>query len=312
VISGADQRRRSLETGAIAFLRKPVEEHDLKDALSEIAEFLERRVKRLLVVEDDEVQRNNILALVESAQVEVTAVRDAEEALARLDLDEHFDCMVTDLQLPGISGFDLLDKIKERPKLRRLPIIVYTARELSHGEETGLRRLADTIIVKDARSPERLLEETTLFLHQVEASLPEDKLGLIRRGEETDPTLVGKTILVVDDDMRNVFAITAVLERYELRVLFAENGIEALKKIKSEPRINAVLMDIMMPEMDGYEATRRIRKEPGFESLPIIALTAKAMQGDREKCLECGASDYITKPVDSDQLVSLLRVWLYK
>lgn len=312
VISGADQRRRSLETGAIAFLRKPVEELDLKDALSEIAEFIERRVKRLLVVEDDEIQRQNILSLVENTHVEVVAVRDAEEALTRLDNDEHFDCMVTDLQLPGISGFELLDKIKERPKLRRLPIIVYTARELSHVEETGLRRLADTIIVKDARSPERLLEETTLFLHQVEASLPEEKLGLLRRGEETDPTLVNKTILVVDDDMRNVFAITAVLERYEMHVVFAENGLDALKKIKSEPRIDAVLMDIMMPEMDGYEATRRIRKEPGFETLPIIALTAKAMQGDREKCLECGASDYITKPVDSDQLISLLRVWLYQ
>ena len=312
VISGADQRRRSLETGALAFLKKPVEASELKEALGEIASFIERRVKRLLVVEDDAVQRENILTLIGDKSIETVAVQSGEEALEILSSEAHFDCMVTDLKLPGMSGFDLLNAIKDQPRLQRLPIIVYTAKDLSRGEETGLRMLADTIIVKDVRSPERLLEETTLFLHQVEAHLTEEKQTLIRKSAEADPTLSGKTILVVDDDVRNVFAITAILERYDLNILFAENGNQALQKLTEVPNIDLVLMDIMMPEMDGYEATRKIREQAQFEKLPVIALTAKAMQGDRAKCLEAGASDYITKPVDSDQLISLLRVWLYR
>jgi CheY-like chemotaxis protein/HAMP domain-containing protein len=312
VISGSDQRRRSLETGALAFLRKPVEERALKEALEEIGSFLERQVKRLLLVEDDELQRDSILALIGERQIETVAVQSGEDALAQLDTEKHFDCMVTDLRLPGMSGFELLDQIKNRARLRHLPIIVYTAKDLSRREETDLRRLSDTIIVKDVRSPERLLEETTLFLHQVEARLTDEQQTLLRRGIEADPTLRGKRILVVDDDVRNVFAVTAVLERYEMKVTFAENGAQALAKLQEDPSIDAILMDIMMPEMDGYEATRQIRSQERFADTPIIALTAKAMQGDREKCLEAGASDYITKPINSDQLVSLLRVWLYE
>ncbi len=190
IISGSDQRRRSLETGALAFLRKPVEEVALKEALEDIAHFLARQVKRLLLVEDDELQRDSIKALIGERQIETVAVQTGEDALKRLDADEHFDCMVTDLRLPGMSGFDLLDQIKNRPKLRHLPIIVYTAKELSRGEETDLRRLSDTIIVKDVRSPERLLEETTLSCTQVEARLTDEQQSLLRRGSETDARII--------------------------------------------------------------------------------------------------------------------------
>jgi hypothetical protein len=206
---------------------------------------------------------------------------------------------------------DLIREIKDRPSLRRLPIIVYTGKELDEAERAGLERLADTVIIKDVRSPERLLDETALFLHRVEADLPERKRTMLRSLVHGDPALAGKRVLVVDDDIRNVFAITALLEQHEMVILSADNGEEALDKLEAEA-VDVVLMDIMLPRMDGYEATRRIRANPEHYSLPIIALTAKAMKGDREKCIEAGASDYITKPVDPEQLVSLLRVWLYR
>jgi len=219
---------------------------------------------------------------------------------------------VLDLKLPGMSGFDLITAIKERPNSSRIPIIVYTGKELTRSEETKLRKMAETIIVKDVRSPERLLDETALFLHRVESKLPAPKREMLRRVAETDPSLAGKKVLLVDDDARNLFALTTVLEQHAMKVVYAENGQQALDKLKSETDVDVVLMDIMMPEMDGYEATRRIRAQSKYASLPVIALTAKAMKGDREKCIQAGASDYITKPVDPDQLVSLLRVWLYR
>jgi hypothetical protein len=193
-----------------------------------------------------------------------------------------------------------------------MPIIVYTGKELTREEETELRQVSESIIVKDVRSPERLLDETALFLHRVESNLPAPTREMLRRLTETDPALVGKNVLLVDDDARNLFAITTILEQHEMKVVYAENGRQALDKLAERSDIDIVLMDIMMPEMDGYEAMQRIRTERRYSKLPVIALTAKAMQSDREKCIQAGASDYITKPVDPDQLVSLLRVWLYR
>jgi CheY-like chemotaxis protein len=220
--------------------------------------------------------------------------------------------MVLDLGLAEMSGFTLLERIKNEPATQEMPIIIYTGKELSSAEETRLRRYAETIIVKDVKSPERLLDETALFLHRVEARLPEQKRRMLERLHNADSTFEGKTILVVDDDVRNIFSITSVLESYGMEVLFAENGKDAIRVLEENPGVDLILMDVMMPEMDGYETTRAIREMDRFRSLPIIAVTAKAMKGDREKTLAAGASDYITKPVDTEQLMSLMRVWLYQ
>jgi HAMP domain-containing protein/signal transduction histidine kinase/DNA-binding response OmpR family regulator len=312
IISAAGEERRGLELGALAVVAKPAEPEQLAGALQQIEDFLARRVKRLLIVEDDDVQRQAIVELIGEGDVEVRTAASAEEALAALDEGEPWDCMVLDLKLPGMSGMELIKKVKDDPSRKRLPIIVYTGKELSKEEQTGLAQLADTVIVKDVRSPERLLDETALFLHRVEAELPEGKRKMLRALAWGDPMLRGRKVLVVDDDVRNIFAITSVLERHEMDVLYAENGHDAIAKLEQNPNVDVVLMDIMMPEMDGYEAMRRIREQSRFKTLPMIALTAKAMKGDREKCIEAGASDYVTKPVDPDQLVSLLRVWLYR
>jgi CheY-like chemotaxis protein/signal transduction histidine kinase len=310
VISALDDERRGLDCGAIAYLQKPAEKDALEQALERIQTFLERRLKHLLVVEDDEVQRKAIVELIGEEDVATTAVDSAEAALKAIE-SQPFDCVVLDLKLPGMSGFDLMRAIRDRPASRRMPVIVYTGKELDRAEEVELRRLAETIIVKDVRSPDRLLDETALFLHRVQSKLPPPKRDMLRKLTETDPTLVGRTVLLVDDDARNLFAITAILEQHDMKVVYAENGQQALDKLVENEQVEIVLMDIMMPEMDGYEATRRIRAQAKYARLPIVALTAKAMKGDREKCLSAGASDYITKPIDADQLVSLLRVWLY-
>jgi CheY-like chemotaxis protein len=311
VISASDEERRGLECGAIAFLRKPVEVEALEEALGRIRNVVEQRVKRLLIVEDDEVQRKSLVELIGAGDIAVTAVENGEAALAALD-EQPFDCMVLDLRLPDMTGVDLIKQTKTRLASKRMPVIVYTGKELTREEETELRQVSESIIVKDVRSPERLLDETALFLHRVESNLPGPTREILRRLTETDPALVGKTVLLVDDDARNLFAITTILEQHEMKVVYAENGQDALDKLEANESVDIVLMDIMMPEMDGYEATRRIRAQTKHEKLPVIALTAKAMQSDREKCIQAGASDYITKPVDPDQLVSLLRVWLYR
>jgi hypothetical protein len=221
--------------------------------------------------------------------------------------------MVLDLGLgSGTDGFQLLETVKSDPAMAELPIIIYTGKELSPEEETRLKRFAETIIVKDVKSPERLLDETALFLHRVEARLPEQKRRMLERLHNADAVFAGKKVLVVDDDVRNIFSLTSVLEEHGMDVLFAENGKDAIAKLESTEGVDLVLMDVMMPEMDGYETTRAIREQAKFRSLPIIALTAKAMKGDREKCIAAGASDYITKPVDTEQLLSLMRVWLYR
>ncbi|MDB4963350.1 MAG: dhkJ [Myxococcales bacterium] len=311
VISGLDEERRSLQNGALGFLQKPVTAETLQTGLEGIKEFVEKRVKSLLVVEDDPVQQQAITELIGDGDVQTTSVSSGEGALQSLD-EKSYDCVVMDLRLPGMSGFELIERIKADPRHRRLPVIVYTGRELTDEDKGRLHGLAQTVIIKDVTTMERLLDETALFLHRVEANLPERKQRVLRRLAKSDPQLAERNVLVVDDDLRNIFALTSLLEGHKMHVQYAENGRRALAKLEENPNIDVVLMDIMMPEMDGYEALRKIRERPGWKDLPVIALTAKAMKGDREKCLEAGASDYITKPVDADQLLSLLRVWLYQ
>jgi CheY-like chemotaxis protein/signal transduction histidine kinase/HAMP domain-containing protein len=311
VMTVDDDLGRGLKMGAMGVLTKPVSEATLKNAFDQMKAFVERRERHLLVVEDDEIQRQQIVEIVGNHDVHTTAAGTAKEALEKLK-ERPFDCMVLDLKLPDMSGFELLDELKKDPQLRGLPIIVYTARELTKKEETELKKVAQTIVLKDVRSPERLLDEISLFLHRPVAELPEKQRQLLERLHNTDAVLATKKVLVVDDDIRNIFALTSVLERHNLSVLSAETGKEGIETLKNAPEIDVVLMDIMMPEMDGFETIRAIRKIGRFKSLPIIALTAKAMKGDREKCIEAGASDYIAKPVDTQQLLSLLRVWLYR
>ncbi|WP_298912006.1 response regulator [uncultured Nostoc sp.] len=311
ILSVDERQQRGLQLGAITYLQKPVSPEALTQVLTEIKGFIERQVKNLLIVEDDPVQAQSIIELIGNGDVQSTAVGTGAEALLILR-SHHFDCMVLDLGLPDMSGFALIEQIKLEPRLLKLPIIIYTGKELSRREETQLRGLAETIIIKNVRSPERLLDETALFLHRVQANLPPPKRQMLEQLHQTDPVLANRKILIVDDDLRNIFALTSFLESYQMQVLFAENGKDGIEKLQANPDINIVLMDIMMPEMDGYETTRAIHQQQQFRSLPIIALTAKAMPGDREKCIEAGASDYITKPVDTEQLLSLLRVWLYR
>ncbi|MFS0723809.1 response regulator [Paenibacillus sp. 1P07SE] len=311
VISVVDDIQHGLAMGAIAYLKKPTSKEHLEQVFSQIEGFLERNLKRLLVVEDDPTQRNSIVELIGHDDVLITAVSTGREALAELK-NAHYDCMVLDLGLPDISGFELLDAIRQEDGLGDLPVIVYTGRELDKKEELRLKRYAGTIIVKDVKSPERLLDETTLFLHRVEADMPEDKRRMLRKLHNMESIFEGRNILIVDDDVRNVFALSSVLENYKMNITFAENGLEALQQLEKHNDFDLVLMDIMMPEMDGYEAMREIRSMPKFDKLPIIAITAKAMKDDRDKCIEAGASDYIAKPVNTEQLLSLMRVWLYK
>jgi CheY-like chemotaxis protein/signal transduction histidine kinase/HAMP domain-containing protein len=311
IISGADERQRALREGAFAHLTKPVTREVLDSVFTNIRTFIERRVRNLLVVEDDDIERSSIVQLIGNHDVHATAVATGHEALEALDR-ETFDCMVLDLGLSDMSGFDLLEQLRKRGRLEQLPVIVYTGKDLSKREEAKLRRVAETIIVKNVKSPDRLLDETALFLHRIQENLPEAKRRMLEQLRHADPVLTGRTLLIVDDDLRNTFALATALELYQMHVIPAENGKDGLDILTSRPGIDIVLMDIMMPEMDGYTAMRAIRALPQFRQLPVIALTAKAMKGDRELCIEAGASDYITKPVDTDQLISLLRVWLYR
>jgi signal transduction histidine kinase/DNA-binding response OmpR family regulator/HAMP domain-containing protein len=304
-------KTNALRAGAFAYREKPLEKEGLDTMLGEISSFIDRDVRRLLVVEDNDVERNSIVELVGSGDdVDVTALGSAEEAIEALQTQD-FDCMVLDLKLPETTGFKLLEQLKKEERFAKLPVIVYTGKELTRREETRLKKYAETIIVKDARSPERLLDETSLFLHRVEARLPQAKRRMLEQLHSTEGVFNGKKVLIVDDDVRNVFALTSVLEANGMDVVFAENGRDGIETLRANPDVDLVLMDIMMPEMDGYETMQAVRQMPDFRQLPIISLTAKAMKGDREKSITSGASDYITKPVDTDQLLSLMRVWLY-
>jgi len=310
VITVVDDMKQGLMMGAIAYLKKPSSKDSLDKAFSHIESYMENQLKRLLIVEDDETQRKAIIELIGHDDVAITAVSTGQEALNELH-SQRYDCMVLDLMLTDMTGFELLDQIRDDEYLNDLPIIIYTGKELDSKEELKLRKYAESIIIKDVKSPERLLDETTLFLHRVEANLPEDKRRILQKLHNKETLFEGKKILLVDDDIRNVFALSSVLEGYRMDVTFAENGREALEALEKNPEFDLVLMDMMMPEMDGYEAMTRIRQNPKFDKLPIIALTAKAMKEDRGKCIEAGASDYVKKPIQTDQLLSLMRVWLY-
>jgi CheY-like chemotaxis protein/CHASE3 domain sensor protein len=311
IFSGHDRRKESMDLGAFDFIRKPVLKEDLQGAFDKISDFLRKKLKRLLVVEDNRQHNQAIRELIGNGDVDSFSAYAGSEAY-QLMQQEKFDCVIIDLGLPDMSGFDLLEKIKASDVLNKIPIIVYTGKDLSREETGRLNKLANTVVLKTANSTERLLDEATLFLHRVESKLPKEKQQMIRRLHRSDEVLKDKTVLVVDDDMRNIYSLTNALEDEGLRCITAENGREALQLLQEQPGIDIVLMDIMMPEMDGYEATQAIRAINGFDKLPIIALTAKAMKGDREKCLEAGMSDYIAKPVNIEQLLSLMRVWLYR
>ncbi len=327
IISAEDNRPRGLRYGAFEYLVKPVTAESLQKALADVNKFAERKVKDLLVAVGDEQHRNNMLDLISSGDVRIKAVASGKDALAALK-KKRYDCIVLDLNLPDISVADLLAAIHGLDLTRDVPVIVYDMDELPQQEqeqeqERRQQRRAHQSggqpkslvlkgIVKEVRTPERLFDETALFLHRVVSKLPEERRQMLEKLYLSADSLAGKKVLVVDDDVRNIFALTAVLERHKMTVLSAENGRAALEELEKNPDVHIVLMDIMMPEMDGYETMRQIRQMKQFESLPMIALTAKAMKGDREKCIEAGASDYVSKPVDTDQLLSLLRVWLYR
>lgn len=310
VISVNDEMKQGLMMGAMAYLRKPSSREALDRAFSQIENYTASTMKHLLIVEDDDIQRRSIEELIGHDDVVITAVSTGQEALNELH-KQRYDCMVLDLMLDDMTGFELLDQIRDDEELNDLPIIIYTGKDLDSKEETKLRKYAESIIIKDVRSPERLLDETTLFMHRVEANLPEDKRKILQKLHNKEELFDGKKILLVDDDIRNVFALSSVLEGYHMEVKFAENGREAIDMLVEQSDYDLVLMDMMMPEMDGYEAMRRIRQMPQYQKLPIIALTAKAMKEDRAKCIEAGASDYMKKPISTDQLLSLMRVWLY-
>jgi hypothetical protein len=268
-------------------------------------------VKSLLIVEDDENQSKALEDLIGDGDVQTVAVSTGDQALEALTTD-HFDCMVVDLGLPDMSGFDLLEKLKRDLGLHNLPVIVYTARDLSSPQETRLRKLAESIVIKDARSLERLLAETSLFLHRPSHRMSPKKRRMLEDQSKSDPMLEGRKVLVIDDDVRNIFSLTSLLERHHMEVLFAENGRDGIEMLKNAQDVDAILVDIMMPDMDGYETMLEIRKMRRFKKTPIIALTAKAMKGDRDKCIAAGASDYISKPADVERLLSLLRMYLNK
>jgi CheY-like chemotaxis protein len=311
IITLDEDKQHALARGAFSFVPKPTSAEGVRVALSKIKAYVQPRRKRLLVIEDNPAEQLGISALLAHNDIEIVSAASGSEAMDMLR--EHpADCVVLDLRLPDISGFELLEKMNADPALSDLPVIVFTGRELSAEEEAQLHSVARSIVVKGVESPERLLDETALFLHRNLTDLPREKQLMLERLNSSDEDLVGKTVLLVDDDARNIFALSSALERRGMRVLTATTGMEAIELVHSTPELAIVLMDIMMPEMDGYQTIAHIREEPEYRRLPIIALTAKAMKGDREKCLEAGASDYLAKPVNTEQLLSALRMWLHR
>ncbi len=311
IVTLDEDRQHGLARGAFAFVTKPTTADGLDAALSRIKEYATSSRKRLLVVEDNAAERFSITELLGHDDIEIEVADSGEAALTALRADE-FACVVLDLRLPDMSGFEVLEHMRDDEALRDVPVVVFTGKQLSSEEDTRLHTLARSVVVKGVESPERLLDETALFLHRVVSDLPVEKQSLLDRLHRSDDDLVGKKVLIVDDDIRNIFALSSVLERRGMSVVTAGTGREAIELLESTSDLSIVLMDIMMPEMDGYETMQVIRQNPEFRRLPIIALTAKAMKGDREKCLEAGASDYLAKPVNTEQLLSALRMWLHR
>ena len=311
IITLDEDRQHGLARGAFSFVTKPTSPEGVKAALSRIKEYAKPRRKRLLVVEDDRAERMSIEELLGHDDIEIVTAGTGSEALSTLKRDP-CDCVVLDLRLPDMTGFEVLEQLRADASLSDVPVVVFTGRELSAEEDAQLHTMARSIVVKGVESPERLLDETALFLHRIVTDLPPEKQRMLERLNSSDEDLVGRTVLLVDDDARNIFALSSVLERRGMRVLTATTGSEAVALVESTPDLAIVLMDIMMPEMDGYQTIEVIRRTPAFRRLPIVALTAKAMKGDREKCLEAGASDYLAKPVNTEQLLSALRMWLHR
>ena len=306
-----EDRHHGLSRGAFGFVTKPSSADDLEAALTRIRLFAEPRRKRLLIVEDNPAEQLSVRELLGSDDIDIDVADSGLSALQTLE-DVNYDCVVLDLRLPDMTGFEVLERLRDSPKLKDLPVVVFTGRELSAEEDAQLRTLARSVVVKDVESPERLLDETALFLHRVIGDLPPEKQRMLDRLHRSDDALAGRKVLIVDDDVRNIFALSSVLERRGMTVLSAGTGREAIETIDSTRDLAIVLMDIMMPEMDGYETMQVIRQNQALRRLPIIALTAKAMKGDRERCLEAGASEYLAKPVNTEQLLSALRVWLHR
>ena len=311
IVTLDEDRQHGLARGAFSFMSKPTTTEGLGEALSRIKRYAEPRRKRLLVVEDNPAERLGITELLGHDDIDIETAGSGAEALGILR-QRPIDCIVLDLKLPDMSGFEVLESLRDDPEVADVPVVVFTGRELSPEDEARLHTMARSVVVKGVESPERLLDETALFLHRVVADLPPEKQRMLERLHSSDEDLVGRKVLLVDDDARNIFALSSVLERRGMEVLTATTGHEAIAIIESTPNLAIVLMDIMMPEMDGYQTMQVISANPAFRRLPMIALTAKAMKGDREKCLEAGASDYLAKPVNTEQLLSALRMWLHR
>jgi hypothetical protein len=310
-ITCLEDRLKALGMGAIGFVTKPADLEQLDEVFRAIEGALAKSLRRLLIVEDDRNEANSMVALLEERDVEITVAATGHEAIALLGA-RAFDCLVLDLGLADMSGFELLEHIQGMDRARRTPVIIHSGRDLTYEDERKLRRFAESIIIKGAKSPERLLNEVTLFLHLVESNLHPNKQRMIRSALDKEAMLEGRKVLLVDDDMRNVFSLSSVLGEKHMTVIEAENGSEALARLDEHPDVSIVLMDIMMPETDGYTAMREIRKNARFANLPVIAMTAKALKGDYEKCMAAGASDYISKPIEVEKLLSLIRVWIYQ
>jgi CheY-like chemotaxis protein len=311
IITLDEDRQHALARGAFSFVNKPTTTEGVSAALSQIKEYAKPRRKRLLIVEDNAAEQMSIKELLDHDDIEIVTTDTGAGALSTLR-ENPCDCVVLDLRLPDMSGFEVLDSIRSDDSLSEVPVVVFTGRELSVEEDAELHTMARSIVVKGVESPERLLDETSLFLHRVITELPIEKQRMLEKLNSSDEDLVGRTALLVDDDARNIFALSSVLERRGMKVLTATTGSEAVTLVESNPEIAVVLMDIMMPQMDGYQTIGVIRENPAFRRLPIIALTAKAMKGDREKCLEAGASDYLAKPVNTEQLLLAIRMWLHR
>jgi HAMP domain-containing protein/CheY-like chemotaxis protein/transposase-like protein len=311
IVTLEEDRQHGLSRGAFSFVTKPATTEKLKSAISRISDFSQPRRKRLLIVDDNDSERFSIAELLAHHDIDVVTAQTGAAALAILE-SEGSDCVVLDLRLPDMSGFDVLTRIRDDARLADIPVVVFTGRELSTEEEAQLRAMARSVVVKGVESPERLLDETALFLHRFLADLPPEKRQMIERLHNSEEDLVGRTALLVDDDARNIFALSSILERRGMRVLTATTGKEAIEILQSTPEVAIVLMDIMMPEMDGYQTMQKIRRDTQLRRLPIIALTARAMKGDREKCVAAGASDYLAKPVNTEQLLAALRMWLHR
>jgi CheY-like chemotaxis protein len=306
-----EDRQHGLSRGAFSFVTKPVTPDGLQVAIDKIRDYSAPRRKHLLVVEDDPAEQLSISELLGHDDIDITVISTGSEALDALQSND-YDCVVLDLRLPDMSGFEVLGKLGEIPELSEVPVVVFTGKELTADEDARLRTLARSVVVKGVESPERLLDETSLFLHRVVADLPPERQRMLEKLHGSDEALAGKKVLIVDDDVRNIFALSSVLERRGMIVLTAGTGREAINTLENIPDVAIVLMDIMMPEMDGFETMQVIRQNTQCWRMPIIALTAKAMKGDREKCLEAGASEYLAKPVNTEQLLSALRLWLHR